>query len=320
MQGVTGKMGPVPSEDLDTRVRLAAFEFLKEQVRLHGEVLPASVLRQGFEFQGQQVRLKGVQGIFKPKLLPEMPLSITTAPPEPNRDAPYDDGFTADGSVLLYRYRGENPRHHDNIGLRRAMEERRPLIYFHGVVKSEYFAVWPVYVIADEPNALRFRVAVDDASYMSPGLSVVSDATADARREYVTATTRRRLHQRSFRTRVLHAYRKRCALCRLRHERLLDAAHIIPDSDPLGAPIVPNGLALCKLHHAAFDQNIIGLRPDLTIHVRDDVLKERDGPMLVHGIQEFHNQEIRLPSRIDEQPRQDLVQERYKRFLSAASD
>jgi hypothetical protein len=35
---------------------------------------------------------------------------------------------------------------------------------------------------------------------------------------------------------------------------LLDAAHILPDGHPKGEPVVPNGLALCKLHHAAFDR------------------------------------------------------------------
>jgi hypothetical protein len=52
---------------------------------------------------------------------------------------------------------------------------------------------------------------------------------------------------------VLAAYRHQCSLCRLKHEELLDAAHIIPDADPEGEPVVSNGLALCRLHHSAFD-------------------------------------------------------------------
>jgi len=309
----------MPGEDLDTRVRLAAFECLLELVQLHGDVLPAGALRRGFDFHGTQVALKGVQGIFKPAILPDLPLSITTAPPDPLRPAPYDDGFNSDGSVLLYRYRGTNPRHHENVGLRRAMELRRPLVYFHGVLKGEYFAAWPVYVVGDEPGALRFNVAVDDAHYVSTGLgTVVSEGAEEARREYITVTTRQRLHQRSFRIRVLRAYRDRCALCRLRHQQLLDAAHIIPDPDPLGDPLVNNGLALCKLHHAAFDQNFLGIRPDFTVEVRQDILEERDGPMLIHGLQEFHERRILVPRRFEEQPRLDLVGERYRRFRVSA--
>ena len=83
------------------------------------------------------------------------------------------------------------------------------------------------------------------------------------RRAYLTDTFRRRLHQVAFRERVLRAYAERCALCRLRHQELLDAAHITPDSDAEGEPVIGNGVALCKLHHAAFDRFTFAIRPDL---------------------------------------------------------
>jgi len=54
----------------------------------------------------------------------------------------------------------------------------------------------------------------------------------------------------------------------------------LPDGHPRGEPIVPNGLALCKLHHAAFDRHILGVRPDLVVEVRLDILREVDGPMV----------------------------------------
>lgn len=306
----------MPSKDLDLRVRLAAFEFLAQAVSLHGEVLPARLLRRGFNFEGGLVKLKGVQGIFKPQILPDLPLSITTAPPEPGLPPPYADGFSQDQSTLLYRYRGTDPRHHQNVGLRRAMERGRPLVYFHGIDKSEYFAVWPVYVIGDEPHALRFRIAIDDSVFASQDLLTVAEGS-EARREYVTHATRYRIHQKSFRARVLRAYQSRCALCRLRHHELLDAAHIVPDSDPLGIPEVPNGLALCKLHHAAFDQNLIGIRRDLVVQVRADILAEDDGPMLIHGLQEFHDHRILIPRRPDQRPRGEFLERRFEEFLAA---
>ena len=83
--------------DIDQRVRIAAFNWLDEQASVHGDVLPRSILARGFEFEGQRVPLVAPQGIFKPKLLPQMPLSITTAP-----EGPYDDSFGSDG-LLLYR-------------------------------------------------------------------------------------------------------------------------------------------------------------------------------------------------------------------------
>ena len=53
--------------DIDQRVRIAAFNWLDEQVSIHGDVLPRSILAQGFEFEGQRVPLVAPQGIFKPK-------------------------------------------------------------------------------------------------------------------------------------------------------------------------------------------------------------------------------------------------------------
>ena len=77
------------------------------------------------------------------------------------------------------------------------------------------------------------------------------------------------MHQQSFRIRVIEAYRQCCAICRLKHQELLDAAHILPDKHPRGEPWVSNGLALCKLHHAAFDRHFLGITPDYIIQVRD---------------------------------------------------
>jgi len=48
--------------------------------------------------------------------------------------------------------------------------------------------------------------------------------------------------------------------------------------------VIPNGLALCKLHHAAFDRYLIGVTPELEVTVRLDVVEEIDGPMLQHRV------------------------------------
>jgi putative restriction endonuclease len=70
-----------------------------------------------------------------------------------------------------------------------------------------------------------------------------------------------------------------------------------PDADPDGHPEVSNGLSLYKIHHAAFDRGIIGIRPDYVIEVREDVLEEVDRTMLKYGPQALHNSELLLPSR-----------------------
>ena len=298
----------------DARVRTAAFDWLARRIALHGDVLPRADLAIGFEFDQRRVPVVGPQGIFKPALM-QVPLSITTAP-----KGPYDDAIGAD-NLLRYRYRGTDPGHRDNVGLRFAMHNSLSLAYFHGVVPGRYLALWPVSVIADEPEALAFSIALDDAihSGLSPETPRAIGGGADFRREYVVSLTRRRLHQRAFRERVLRAYRHQCALCRLRHSELLDAAHILPDAEPEGVPVVRNGIALCRLHHAAFDRFFLAVRPDHIIEVRADILQEIDGPTLQHAIQGLHGQPIVLPTKLIEQPAAEFLSERYERFLEVAT-
>jgi len=97
---------------------------------------------------------------------------------------------------------------------------------------------------------------------------------------------------------------------------MLDAAHIVPDSHPEGEPSVRNGLALCTLHHAAFDRYFVGLRPDYVLEVRPDLLQEKDGPTLV-GIQSLHGKRIVLPAAVAHRPDSNLLSMRYQSFLDA---
>ena len=108
-----------------------------------------------------------------------------------------------------------------------------------------------------------------------------------------------RLHQASFRDAVLAAYRGRCAISRLPEPRLLDAAHIIMDAnEQLGQPIIPNGLPLTKIHHAAFDAHLIGIDPDFRVHVSDRLLEIHDGPFLFRVGLPNASQMISVPSSV----------------------
>jgi putative restriction endonuclease len=92
---------------------------------------------------------------------------------------------------------------------------------------------------------------------------------------------KQRLHQASFREAVITAYGGRCALSRLPEPMLLDAAHIVEDHhERLGQPVIPNGIPLSKIHHAAFDAHLIGIDPDYRLHVSDRLLSQNDGPVL----------------------------------------
>lgn len=196
------------------------------------------------------------------------------------------------------------------------MVERVPLVYFHGLSTGKYVAAWPVFIIGEDRRSLSFTATLDDKQQVqNEGLT--SEDGDSSRRRYITASFRVRVHQRAFRTRVLEAYRSQCAFCKLRHAELLDAAHIIPDSDPHGEPVVSNGLSLCKIHHAAYDRHFIGVTPDYQIVVREDLLSEIDGPMLRHGIQEIHNRRLILPSKQAERPDRERLALRFEQFRRA---
>ena len=78
--------------------------------------------------------------------------------------------------------------------------------------------------------------------------------------------------------------------------------------------MVPNGLSLCKIHHAAYDRNILGVRPDYVVEVRSDVLLEVDGPMLRHGLQDIRGWRLQLPKRVADLPDRGLLAARCAGF------
>ena len=299
---------------IDAAVREQAFLWLRDQARKYEFIVPRQVLQQGFAFQGQTITLVGPTGIWKPRVC-ELPLSISTT-----SAGVYEDGFTVDG-LLVYRYRGTDPNHRDNVGLRRLMETGTPFIYFHSVIPGKYV---PVYAVRDEPHNLCIHAAVEPGyagagvvdSEVAETTLLASDSAAGVRR-YVAAYTRRRLHQSAFREKVIAAYRHTCILCQLRHPELLDAAHIIPDSSEGGEPIVQNGLCLCKIHHAAYDQNILGVSPEYRVSVRPDILEEVDGPMLRYGLQALDGVGITLPRKRGDYPDPERLETRYAEFLRA---
>ena len=265
----------------------------------------------GFEYQGERVPLMDRQrGIRKPAGF-DAALAIRTTFTAPGQAPPYTDTIGADG-LQRYKYRGDDPHHPENVALRNAQGLGLPLIWFVGVASGKYEPIYPVWVVGDEPAQLQFALALEEGQrFITPGATTDEDT-----RRWVERRTKARLHQRVFRSQVLLAYEGRCAICKIRHVELLDAAHIIADGRPNGLPVVPNGLSLCKIHHAAFDHQILGIRPDLTIHVRQDVLEEVDGWMLKGGIQGVHDTRLAaIPRHRSERPDELLLAERYADFL-----
>ena len=82
--------------DVDSQVRVRAFEFLAVQRQTHPNAIPWRILLEGFEYEGRRVPLVSQQGIFRPALC-RLPLSIRTAPLVEGRERPYEDEMDHQG-------------------------------------------------------------------------------------------------------------------------------------------------------------------------------------------------------------------------------
>ena len=231
-------------------------------------------------------------------------LSIMTS-----ANGPYDD-FADDDGYVRYHYRAQEGG--DNRKLRAAFVNGDPMIYFERVRAGAYVAHYPAYIVGDDPGTRTVTVALDQAMrFFGDPLHMTVD-----QRRYAEQVVRRRLHQPMFRARVMTAYVSTCAVCNLKHPDLLDAAHIISDAALHGVPQVTNGLALCKIHHAAYDRNLMGITPDYVVQINAQLLDEVDGPMLRHGLQDMHGRELTVPRRIKDQPSRDSLAERFAEFAA----
>jgi putative restriction endonuclease len=300
---------------LDDRIRAAASAYVQELDDRNGGFVSQVELDQ-FEFEGKRVSLlQHMRGIRIVSGL-DAALTIRTTYSLRPEDRPYEDDIGLDG-YPRYKWRGSDPDAYDNKGLRQAMNLGKSLIWFIGVSPGVFQAVNPVWLLAEEPDQQQFVVAVDTDLKLPWDHTRTHPEDAVLQRQYVDAIVKRRVHQPLFRQRVVAAYSKQCALCGLKHPELLDAAHILEDADG-GEPIVPNGVAMCAIHHRAFDRAVLGIRPDHVIEIREDVLQEIDGPTLMHALQGLHSSKMTLPESRPAWPRSDLLEERYERFKAAS--
>jgi putative restriction endonuclease len=194
------------------------------------------------------------------------------------------------------------------------MQNRVPIVYLEGFAPGKYTAWVDVLITGEDLDAGHVTINLDKAA----NSVLLNDSTNELEKQYSMRMARQRVHQPKFRAEVLFAYKTSCAICRLKHGELLDAAHIVPDSDPRGIAAVRNGMALCKIHHTAYDAKFIGISPDYTVKVNEKLLLEVDGPMLKHGIQEMHNTQILLPESKKLQPDRELLAITFEKFQKSA--
>lgn len=83
-----------------------------------------------------------------------------------------------------------------------------------------------------------------------------SEVEHEVARRYVERIVRQRLHQRDFKLLLLRTYPAECTYCGLAVREVLDAAHLVADSDG-GRASADNGRLLCANHHRAFDAGLL---------------------------------------------------------------
>jgi len=260
-----------------------------------------------FPYKDQSIRVIDLQrGIWNPgqSWTITEPLSATLSINTTNSGI-YEDSVV---SNELWRYDYQSGTTEGaNTKLRAAKDLELPLLWFVQQENTKYIP-FKIYVIEDFPD--------DKYCLIAPNLFLAKSLSSESvvERRYAKAEVKRRLHQPIFRSRVLTAYKTRCAVCALNHGALLDAAHITPDSDVSSSTSVTNGLSLCKIHHAAFDKFYLGIDPDYKIHINRNLLREIDGPMLQHGLKDMHKEQILVPEQLNSRPDRDRLAKRYKTF------
>jgi len=198
-----------------------------------------------------------------------------------------------------------------NRKLVRAHQDGVPVLFFYKPIPKQYLLIGLVYVTAIDMGAMTTTVEL--AERVEAGSAV----EAEIERVWIDRLVRTRLHQPRFRMIVMDAYASRCAICALPEASLLDAAHIRGDTDPNGQPVVENGLALCSIHHRAYDAKSIGIDGDYRLHVSPRLLAMEDGPVLVHAIQGIHGKRLAVVPERKKRPDSYRLELTYKEFLDA---
>lgn len=299
----------------DRGIRHQALLGVKRLWRRHGDAVPWSAIQKGFRYEDEKIPFFSTfEGVYKPRQLQVGALSVRST-----LASQYEDERVADDRVW-YDY---SPKPERNRWLRECQQYQLPLLYFLQVKPKpgvEYLVFAPVEVLEDDPSRQRFLLdlspsgLVDGSTEIYEAQPVPETIHRVFERRYGTTETRTRLFQAHFRREVLGAYGRRCAMCRLGESPVLDGAHLVPDSEELGEPQVSNGLALCALHHRAFDRDLVGVNPDFEIRVFWERL-ERPDEEPTEVLTQFDGESLEVPEDPRHRPDHEMVSYRWEQAV-----
>ena len=322
------------NDEIEHQIRLKAFEHLTNLPKQDG-LLHYTQLDKGFSFNGERITLHNRQkGNHKPSQMQSL-LSIKTVYPKSPNQAKYRDQIDIYNKIyesadqLDYSFMGQDPSAWENQLLLQACEQKISIIYFIGTGNGYYF--WPeipVYVVGWDPQELEARITFERLEN-KPDLEFPIEffLQEQIERRYGDSTVKSRLHQSMFRRAVMQAYDYRCAISGFPEPRfnqpqhkvpLIDVAHIVEDKNPeFGQPEVGNGLPLTKLHHAAYDANLIGIDANYNLHVSKTLWDIKDGQTLAL-LKSMQGTKLKLPSRKKHYPDPERLNNKFQQFKEVA--
>lgn len=294
----------------------AAFNHISQLELIYGDAVPSVELSKGFSFNGETIQLRSsANGIFKPKQFDKVALSITTTVPKTGGRNIYQDSENDDGSYH-YAFEESDTGEYRNQYLINNYETDTPFIYFKAVASAVYQCIWPCFVDSVDHEKRFIKVIVGEKPKIIGGVTPSNlQKPKEIQARYYVSESKARGHQAEFREEVLKAYSRKCAISGLPEDKLLQAAHIIPDAELMGAQNVTNGIALNYLHHKAYDSFLIGIDPEYIVHVSEKLAVLKDGPLLEYGLLKFDGKPIRLPRAIADRPNQDYLNRKYELYL-----
>ena len=259
-----------PGEELDAHLAMMAWF---DSRRGEGQELTTfGDLERGFFWHGHQVPLiSRNQGIWKPRIFTAA-LTIKTTAPKGGHDAPYEDRIDDDGT-LHYKMAATRDKEWSNRAMLLAAERGYPLAWLVGTKPADtlyYYARFPAFITGVDRNNREFLITIGGDPDQPIDINDIRERAAEGiERKYVSRWTKQRLHQQRFRENVLSAYSMSCAICDMPHAQLIEAAHIVDDANAEGIPAISNGVALCRVHHAAYDRHLLGIDESRRIHVAE---------------------------------------------------
>ncbi len=174
---------------------------------------------------------------------------------------------------------------------------------------NELQADWDAVALAAAAEYERLAVAHD----LPAAIDVIDEVPEIAEGKTREAIVQVRVNQVRFRRAILASYSATCCISGLHHEKLIVASHIVPWSVDKKNRLNPqNGLCLSALHDKAYDQGLLTVLPNYTVHIAKELRTSDADKFLNKAISTFHGQRIRMPERF--RPAPEFLEIHARRF------